>query len=176
MPFSGVLMMPTAADPRVPGVISLRTCVVAGLVWTVVVSSAWAQSATLEDRVSGADSVVVAAARSVSASWRENEHGDRIIVSRFLLDVAESLKGAPGRAVWLDVDGGSLDGFTLRVSGLHLPEVGERAVFILDPADGGVRTLHWRGLGVLPLDDRDNVRGTSIKLGDIRTRVRGQGR
>ena len=144
--------------------------------WTVVVPSASAQSTTLESRVSGAETVVVAAARSVSASWRENEHGDRLIVSRFLLEVAESLKGEPARSMWVEVDGGTLDGFTLRVSGLHLPEVGERAVFMLDPADGGVHTLHGRGLGILPLDDRDNVRGTSINLSAIRARVRGQGR
>ena len=45
-------------------------------------SVATAQNATLEYRISGAESVVVATARSVTASWRENEHGDRIIVSR----------------------------------------------------------------------------------------------
>jgi hypothetical protein len=169
-------MMQIATGRRVLGFSRRRALFLTGFMWAGVVSSASAQSATLESRVSGAETVVVAAARSVSASWHENEHGDRIIVSRFLLEVAESLKGAPARAMWVDVDGGTLDGFSLRVSGLHLPEVGERAVFILDPTEGGVHTLHRRGLGILPLDDRDNVRGTSINLSEIRTRVRGQGR
>jgi hypothetical protein len=169
-------MMQIARGRRALRVSCRHAVLLVGLVSAGVAPAASAQSATLEARVSGADTVVVAAARSVSASWRENEHGDRIIVSRFLLDVSESLKGVPARTMWVDVDGGTLDGFTLRVSGLHLPEVGERAVFILDPGDGGVRTLHRRGLGILPLDDRDNVRGTAINLSEIRTRVRGQGR
>jgi hypothetical protein len=49
-------------------------------------------------------------------------------------------------------------------------------VFILDPAEGGVYALHRRGLGILPLDDQDVVRGSTVRLGDIRTRVRGQDR
>ena len=77
--------------------------------------AAAAQNATLEFRAGGAERVVVATARAVTASWRENEHGDRIIVSRIQLDVAETLKGAQARTVVLDVDGGTLDGFTLRV-------------------------------------------------------------
>lgn len=131
-----------------------------------------AQNATLEYRVEGADSVVVATARSVTASWRENEHGDRIIVSRVQLDVDETLKGARTSAMWVDVDGGTLDGYTLRVSGLHMPEIGERGVFILDAAERGVRTPHLRGLGILPLDGRDVVRGSNVSLGEIRSRVR----
>ena len=120
---------------------------VAAVLFVVGLSgAAAAQNATLEFRAGGADRVVVATARAVTASWRENEHGDRIIVSRIQLDVDETLKGAQARTVVLDVDGGTLDGFTLRVSGLHMPEPGERAVFMLDPADSGVHTPHLRGL------------------------------
>jgi hypothetical protein len=146
--------------------------VIAGI--GLLAGAAAAQNATLEYRVSGAESVVVATARSVTASWRENEHGDRIIVSRVQLDVDETLKGARASAMWVDVDGGTLDGYTLRVSGLHMPEIGERGVFILDPAEGGVHTPHLRGLGILPLDDNDVVRGSNVHLSDIRTRVRAQ--
>jgi hypothetical protein len=146
--------------------------VIAGI--GLLAGAAAAQNATLEYRVSGAESVVVATARSVTASWRENEHGDRIIVSRVQLDVNETLKGARASAMWVDVDGGTLDGYTLRVSGLHMPEIGERGVFILDPAEGGVHTPHLRGLGILPLDDNDVVRGSNVHLSDIRTRVREQ--
>ena len=150
----------------------MRQMVGAILGIAVFSSVAAAQNATLEYRVSGAESVVVATARSVTASWRENEHGDRVIVSRVQLDVNETLKGARSSAVWVDVDGGTLDGYTLRVSGLHMPEIGERGVFILDPAEGGVHTPHLRGLGILPLDENDVVRGSNVNLGEIRTRVR----
>jgi hypothetical protein len=117
---------------------------------------------------------VVATARSITASWRENEHGDRLIVSRVQLEVNETLKGAGKRTVWLDVDGGTLDGYTLRVSGLHMPEVGERAVYLLDRGDNDVHVPHLRGLGILPLDDSDVVRGSNVHLNEIRTRVRAQ--
>ena len=134
-----------------------------------------AQSATLEFRVGGAERVVVATARSVTASWRENEHGDRIIVSRVQLDVNETLKGERTSAMWVDVDGGTLDGYTLKVSGLHMPEIGERGLFMLDRAEGGVHTPHLRGLGILPLSDDDVIRGTNLNLNEIRSRVRAQG-
>ena len=147
-----------------------RVGVIVGMAFLSSVAAA--QNATLEYRVSGAENVVVATARSVTASWRENEHGDRIIVSRVQLDVNETLKGARASAVWVDVDGGTLDGYTLRVSGLHMPEVGERGVFLLDPAEAGVHTPHLRGLGILPLGDDDVVRGSNVHLSEIRTRVR----
>jgi hypothetical protein len=133
-----------------------------------------AQNATLEFRARGADSVVVATARSIAASWRENEHGDRLIVSRVQLEVSETLKGASTRTLWLDVDGGTLDGYTLRVSGLHMPEVGERGVYLLDRAANDVHVPHLRGLGILPLDEQDVVRGSNVHLNEIRTRVRAQ--
>lgn len=134
-----------------------------------------ASAQSLEERVSGADSVVVATARTVTAAWRENEHGDRLIVSRVLLEVDETMKGGGARSMWLEVDGGTLDGYTLKVSGLHMPQIGERAVYILDAAEGNVRKPHMRGLGILPLDDQDVIRGTAVHLSDIRTRVRNQG-
>ena len=141
----------------------------------LLTSALSAQNATLEDRTRGAESVVVATARTVTASWRENEHGDRIIVSRVQLDVNETLKGARTSAMWVDVDGGTLDGYTMRVSGIHMPEAGERGVFMLDRAEGGVHTPHLRGLGILPLDDQDVIRGSNVSLNEIRMRVRAQG-
>lgn len=134
-----------------------------------------AAQSTLEERVSGADSVVVATARAVTASWQENEHGDRLIVSRVLLEVDETMKGANARTMWLEVDGGTLDGYTLKVSGLHMPEIGERALYILDAGDGSVRKPHLRGLGILPLDNNDVIRGTAVRLTDVRARMRNQG-
>ena len=65
-----------------------------GAVVGIGVFSAAASAQSLEERVSGADSVVVATARAVTAAWRENEHGDRLIVSRVLLEVDETIRTA----------------------------------------------------------------------------------
>ena len=44
-------------------------------------------------------------------------------------EVEETLKGAPAKELAMDLDGGSLDGLTLRVSDLQSLEPGDRAVF-----------------------------------------------
>ena len=158
----------------------LRSLLLGGLgaAVSVVLSagSAAAQSASLEERVRGADKVVVATARSITASWRENEFGDRLIVSRVLLDVQETLRGGGAGQMWLDVEGGTLDGLTLQVSGQRVPEVGDRGVFMLAPASGVVHKLHRKGYGLLYLNDDDVVSGTNTSLTEIRARVRAQGR
>jgi hypothetical protein len=150
----------------------------AALVAAVCVSpsAASAQVATLDERVAGAQRVVVATARAVQPEWRENAHGDRLIVSRVQLDVEEVLKGAAERVIWLDVEGGTLDGLTLRVSSLPVIQGGERAVFFLDRGAGASHVPHLRGQGILFLDDQDVVRGSNLRLSEIRTRARGAGR
>src|SRR5690242_8709225 len=105
---------------------ALVACLGAG---AAPIHAASGRIATLDERIEGSQKVVVAHARSVNATWKENEHGDRIIVSHVLLDVEETLKGsAAANAIWMDVEGGTLDGFTLRVSDLPTVEPGERAV------------------------------------------------
>lgn len=121
----------------------------------------------LAERIQGADVVVVATPSSVNASWRENSFGDRLIVSRYVLQVHETLKGRPAAAMSLDLEGGTLDGFTLRVSSAPTLVPGERAVFFLDGAPGAYHA-HLKGQGILKLDDEDVVRGSSLTLGEIR--------
>lgn len=121
----------------------------------------------LEERLHGADVVVVATASAVAPSWRNNEFGDRLIVSRYELQVQETLKGMTGRTLSLDVEGGSLDGFTLRVSSVPTLVPGERAVFLLDAGNGAYHS-HLKGLGILKLDEHDLVRGSSLTLDEVR--------
>jgi hypothetical protein len=104
----------------------------------------------------------------VSATWKENAFGDKLIVSRFTLHVEETLKGTPAADVALDLEGGTLDGFTLRVSSLPTLVPGERAVFFLDSVNGGAYQAHLRGQGILKLDDQDFVKGSSLSLDEIR--------
>jgi hypothetical protein len=134
------------------------------------------QIATLEQRATGAERVVVATVRQTAPEWRENEFGDRLIVSRIQLQVDEALKGGADSTMWLEMEGGTLDGFTLRVSSLPMLEPGNRAVFFLDAADRGVYRPHLRGQGILFLDDHNIVRGSSLPLTEIRTVVRGLGK
>jgi hypothetical protein len=135
-----------------------------------------AQIATLDERVAGAETIVVATARAVTAEWRENQHGDRLIVSRVQLDVEETMKGAADRTMWMEMEGGTIDGLTLQVSSLPLVVGGERAVFFLDRGPGTLRVPHLKGQGILFLDDRNVVRGSSLRLDEIRTHARGGGR
>jgi hypothetical protein len=157
-------------DGRGRGVSSQRDWIVAmalAAVFAAVPAEGQTRIASLEERFAGSEQVVVAEARNVEASWRQNAHGDRIIVSRILLQVSESLKGAGARQMWLEVEGGTVDGITLEVSSLPLIRQGDRAVFFLNP----VREVHrpfLKGQGILPLDENDMVEGSSLHLSTIR--------
>jgi len=149
---------------------SRHTCVVALLAVFAAASIASASDSRpvpLAERIQGAEVVVVATPTSVDASWRENGFGDRLIVSRYVLQVHETLKGRPAQAMPLDLDGGTLDGMTLRVSSSPALAPGERAVFFLDGGNGAYHA-HLKGQGILKLDDKDVVRGSSLTLGEIR--------
>ena len=153
------------------GALALLACLGAG---TVSTGASSGHIASLDERIEGAQKVVIAKARSVNAQWRENSYGDRLIVSTVLLDVEETLKGPAGsNAIWMDVEGGTLDGFTLRVSDMPTVEPGERGVFFLDSDAGGViNTPHLRGQGILKLDDTNVVTGSSLRVEDIRNAAR----
>ena len=130
--------------------------------------------ATLDERINGAEAVVVATVSSIASEWRQNAFGDRLIVSRVELAVHESLKGPATPSLWMEMEGGTLDGLTLRVSSLPLIQhPGERAVFFLDSISRGLYAPHLRGQGILFLDNEDVVRGSSLRLNDIRNRARG---
>ena len=156
----------------VAGALALVACVTAS---AVLGAASNGRIATLDERIAGAQTVVVASARTIDANWRENTYGDRVIVSRVLLDVEETLKGSSSNGpVWMDLDGGTLDGFTLRVSDLPDLKPGERGVFFLDQRENGVTLPHLRGQGILKLDKDDVVTGSSLRLDAIRTLARGR--
>ena len=148
------------------GAFALFACLSAG---TVSIGASGGPFASLDERIDGSQKVVIAKARSVNASWRENSYGDRLIVSHVLLDIEETLKGPQSsNAIWMDLEGGTLDGFTLRVSDLPTVEPGERAVFFLDQNESGITTPHLRGQGILKLDDNNFVTGSGLRVEDIR--------
>ena len=131
--------------------------------------SAQGRNATLEQRFTGAERVVVAEARAVSGGWRQTVYGDRIIVTRVLLNVDETFKGDAAEQLWLEVEGGTVDGITLEVSSVPLMHAGERAVFFLDAAEGNLHRPFLKGQGILKLDKDELVRGSTLHLNQIRS-------
>jgi len=142
------------------------------LVFCSVPGAAQGRAVPLEERAQGASQIVVATVTSVTPRWAENAFGDRLIISRLSLRVAETLKGVAAPSVSMDIEGGTLDGLTLRVSNLPALEPGSRAVFYLNAMAGGVYRPHLSGLGILELDDADLVRGSSLRLDTVRATVR----
>ena len=135
-----------------------------------------ARVVSLDDRIRGAENVVVASVRAVTAEWRQNEHGDLLIVSRLLLEVDETIKGAAPRSMVMEMEGGTLDGYTLRVSSLPLiQEPGDRAVFFLDSVARGLYAPHLRGQGILFVEG-NAIRGSTLRVDDVRMRARALGR
>jgi hypothetical protein len=117
--------------------------------------------------------VVVARIQDVRAQFETNQSGDQLIVSHAVLEVLETLKGAPDAVVRVAVEGGTVGGLTLKVSDLPSLSEGERAVFFLEPADAGEHRPHQRGRGILKLNSANRVEGDNLSLDDVRQQVRG---
>jgi hypothetical protein len=130
-------------------------------------SPAGQRPATIEERATGAERVVLASVENVTASYEVNEHGDRLIVSHARLAVEEALKGANG-PLTLDYEGGTIGGVTLHVSSLPTLEAGERAVFFVTRGPRGEFKPHLRGQGIVKLDREDRVPHSSLTLDDLR--------
>jgi len=127
----------------------------------------------LPARTRGARKVVVAKAVSVTPAWRTTVHGDRLIVSDVALQVEETLKGTPATLIWLEMEGGTIDGLTLAVSSQTPMKAGERAVFFLDETSSGLHLPHLKGMGILKIDANDRIQGSSLRLEEVRRQVLG---
>lgn len=121
----------------------------------------------------GAGKVVVARIIDLRAQFETNRFGDQLIVSHAVLEVLETLKGAPQTVENVAVEGGTVGDLTLRVSDLPSLKEGERAVFFLDAANGGENQPHGRGRGIMKLTEGDHVDGSPLSLDDVRRQVRG---
>jgi hypothetical protein len=153
-------------SPRISGPFVLLLALAA-----TVPAAAQEIAVPLAERARGADRVVVGRVESIDPVWRVNEHGDRLIVSVLHVVPTEILKGQPDSIVEVDVEGGTIDGLTLRVSDLPEFQGGERAVFYLRRAASGRLVPHLRGQGLLKLDDTNRVRGSSLTLDALRRSV-----
>jgi hypothetical protein len=126
----------------------------------------------LPERARGAERVVVGRVSSIAPQWRENEFGDRLIVSVVRVSVDETLKGASSQSLDVEVEGGTIGALTLRVSDVDAFVPGERAVFYVRRDRRGAFVPHLRGLGLQKLDAAGRVRGSSMTLEQVRREVR----
>jgi len=124
------------------------------------------------ERARGAEQVVVGHVSSVTAVWRNNDFGDRLITSIVHVIVEETLKGATQQSVDVEVEGGTIGNLTLRVSDLDTFAPGERALFYLQHSRRGTLVPHLRGLGLQKIDQAGKIRGTSTTLDQVRNEVR----
>ena len=125
----------------------------------------------IEERARGAARVVVASVGDTTSRHERNEFGDELIVTYANLAVEEALKGPSGPLTFA-LEGGTVDGITMRVSSLPTLTKGERAVFFLTPGKSGEFRPHLRGQGILKLDASGRVPGTSLTLDEIRRLAR----
>ena len=129
------------------------------------------QPVTIQERARGAERVVVASVSEIRAAYERNAYGDELIVSHATLALEEVIKGNSEKATVV-VEGGTLNGVTLRVSSLPALSRGERGVFFLNRRPDGEYAPHLNGQGILKLDAANHVKGSSLSLDDIRRMAR----
>jgi len=95
-----------------------------------------------------------------------------LIVSNALLEVTETLKGAPAATLRVVIEGGTVGDLTLKVSDMPAMRSGDRAVFFLDDAGVGPPIPHDSGRGVMRLAPMDRIERSTLTLGDVRGQVR----
>jgi len=151
----------------------LRAATAAVLSFSLVSSIAMAQQTVpVADRARGAEQVVVGHVSSVTPVWRENDFGDRLIISVVHVVVDETLKGSSQSSIDVEVEGGTIGSLTLRVSDLDTFAPGERAVFYVQHNRRGGMIPHRRGLGLQKLDSAGRVYGNGMTLDQVRREVR----
>jgi hypothetical protein len=131
------------------------------------------QPVDLSTRARGAGHVVVALVERVRADYQRNEFGDVLIVSHAQVRVREVLKGTSvaGDNLTLDVEGGTVDGVTLRVSDIQPLEAGEQAILFIDETRDGRKVPHLRGQGIVKVDTNGRLRGSELTVDDVRRAV-----
>ena len=166
-------LAPTMFPPLVHRVFSrTRVFLCALAISSNVTVQAQRPDVPLTERARGAERVVVGRVSSVTPAWRNTDFGDRLITSILRVTVDETLKGGSRQSVDVEIEGGTLDGLTLRVSDLDTFAPGDRAVFYLKQNRRGALVPHLRGLGVQKVDQSGRVRGSSVTLDQVRRDVR----
>ena len=140
---------------RTPRWAAIVAVLVAGAAQCLV--AAGPQPATIQERARGAERIVVASISDIRAAYETNAYGDELIVSHASLALEEVIKGNSD-TVTVAVEGGTVNGVTLRVSSLPTLSRGERAVFFLTRGPNGEYLPHLKGQGILKLDASNHAR------------------
>jgi hypothetical protein len=148
----------------------------AGLLLAARVSAQHGPPITIGDRGRGASLVAVGTVENSVSLYRTNKYGDNLIVSQLLVRVSEFLKGAGPGYLTLEVEGGTVNGITMKTSDLPELRPGDTVVFFLDRDASGDYTPHLRGYGLLRLDGRGAVENSSLTVAQIRAELQGAGR
>jgi hypothetical protein len=143
------------------------------LLWSSgLVAGPVTERAEVARRLRSAHQAVVGTIVDVQPRLERNRHGDVLIVSQIAVDVTEQVLGqAPSRVVF-DAEGGSLNGYTMRVSDMPELRRGHRAVFLLRADERGRARLAERGASILPLTATDGIAGSNLSLQDLRQLAR----
>jgi hypothetical protein len=150
----------------------LNTIAIAcGLAILPLTLQAQSRDIPLSERARGAEQVVIGHVSSVNPVWRDNDFGDRLIISVVHVVVDETLKGNPQASIDVEVEGGTIGSLTLRVSDLDTFTAGDRAVFYLRHNRRGGLVPHLRGLGLQKIDANGRLAG-GVTLDQVRRDVR----
>jgi len=126
-------------------------------------------------RARSSERVVVGRVLTSDASQETNDYGDVLIVSHTLVQVEETMKGGSSGTVQVDVEGGTYQGVTMKVSDMPSVQPGERAVFFLARGKSGRYVPSQRGNGVLKLDSQNVVQNSTMTLPQVRASVKEAG-
>jgi hypothetical protein len=156
--------------------VALLTCSFGWLLNAAVPSAQHGLPVTVNDAARGAERVVIGQVTRADAVQQTNSYGDVLIVSHTIVRVDETLKGASGSAVVIEIEGGTLNGITMRASDMPTLQVGDRAVLFVDHTASGRFVPHLRGHGILKVNANGSVENGSLSLEEIRSAVRAAGR
>jgi hypothetical protein len=144
-----------------------RLCLLLSAVLAVAASG---PQVPVEQLSKGSERVLIATVAETSARYERNEFGDELIVTDAKLTVHEALKGSAS-PVTLVVDGGTVEGLTLRTSSTPPLARGERGVFFVNQRRDGKFRPHLKGQGILKLDNANRVVGSGLALELVKQKV-----
>lgn len=142
------------------------------IVLAMMLSLLDARAVSVAERTKGAEVVMVASVGAIRSAFATNSFGDQVIVSRASIQAREVLKGK-AELTEIEFEGGTVGDVTLTVSDMPELRAGDRAIFFLRRGKSGAYDLHLRGLGAMPLDAKDRVKGGGQSLAEVRRQVKG---
>ena len=113
------------------------------LLFTMFLHATTVQRLEFDDLVKKAQRIVIGKVRSSRTHWSDN---GKLILTSYTIDVAETIKGQPGRTIEITAVGGKIGDLELFVSGVPSFEAGEDAVVFVEQS-GAYQTVVGLGQG-----------------------------